>query len=66
MVICKKRGLIRDATYRTRLYGAKKITALLKKAGFASVTTQRNFISHLKKGDYGLMTNRMIVIARKR
>jgi D-alanine-D-alanine ligase len=66
MVICKKKGLIRDATYRTRLYSPGMITALLKKVGFVSVTIQRDFVSHSQKGDYGLMTNRMIVVARKR
>ena len=65
MVISKMKGVIRDATYCTRLYRPEKITRLLRSAGFSSVTIQKDFVSHGKKGDYGLMTNRMIVIAGK-
>ncbi len=65
MVMCKNRGMIRDATYCTRLYSPEKVTTMLKSAGFTSVTIQKDFVSHGKKGDYGLMTNRMIVIADK-
>jgi len=65
MVISKTKGMIRDATYCTRLYSPEKITTLLTSAGFASATIQKDFVSHGEKGDYGLMTNRMIVIAEK-
>jgi D-alanine-D-alanine ligase len=65
MVICKNRGMIRDATYCTRLYSSEKIRTLLTSTGFTSVAIQKDFVSHGKKGDYGLMTNRMIVIAEK-
>jgi D-alanine-D-alanine ligase len=65
MVICKNRGIIRDATYCTRLYSSEKIRTLLTSTGFTSVAIQKDFVSHGKKGDYGLMTNRMIVIAEK-
>lgn len=66
LVISKTRGLIRDATYCTRLYSPEKITTMLKASGFDSVTIQKDFVSHSKKVDYGLMTNRMIVIANKK
>ena len=65
MVISKAKGIIRDATYCTRLYSPEKIKAMLTSAGFALVTIQKDFVSHAEKGDYGLMTNRMIVIAGK-
>ncbi len=65
MVMCKNRGMIRDATYCTRLYSPEKVTTLLTSAGFTSVTIQKDFVSHGEKGDYGLMTNRMVVIADK-
>ena len=65
MVISKRRGLIRDGTYCTRLYSPKKITGLLSSVGFSPITIQKGFVSHKDKGDYGSMTNRMIVIARK-
>ena len=65
MVISKTSGVIRDSTYCTRLYSPEKITKILRSAGFASVGIQKDFVSHGKEGDYGLMTNRMIVIADK-
>ncbi len=65
MVISKAKGIIRDATYCTRLYSPEKIKAMLTSAGFALVTIQKDFVSHAEKGNYGLMTNRMIVIAGK-
>ena len=66
VVISKAKGIIRDATYCIRLYSPGKIRAMLTSAGFASVTTQKDFVSHAEKGDYGLMANRMIVIADKK
>lgn len=63
IVISKLTGMIRDVTYCTRLYTPEKITEMLTSAGFASVTIQRNFGLHEKDGDYGTMTNRMIVTA---
>jgi hypothetical protein len=65
MVISKQNGLIRDATYCTRLYSLEKITELLTSVGFISVDIQKDFASHETGEDYGLMTNRMTVIARK-
>jgi D-alanine-D-alanine ligase len=65
MVISKNKGLIRDETYCTRLFSQEKITTMLISAGFSSVDIQGNFVFHEKRGDYGCMNNRMIVIARK-
>lgn len=65
LVISREKGLIRDATYCTRLYSRDKITDMLRSAGFVSVDVQKDFVSHGRKDDYGSMTNRMIVIARK-
>ena len=66
IVISKRKGLVRDATYCIRLYSPEKITKMLTSACFSSVTIQNDFASHEKDSDYGLMTNRMIVIADKR
>ena len=66
IVISKRKGLIRDVTYCTRLYSPEKITAMLKSTGFDAVSIQKDFVSHEDKQDYGLMTNRMIVIAYKK
>jgi D-alanine-D-alanine ligase len=66
MVISKINGLVRDKTYCTRLYSREKITRMLMSADFDSPTIQNNYVSHDKKEDYGVMTNRMIVIAKKK
>ncbi len=65
MVISKYKGLIRDAAYCTRLYSPGNIAELLTSAGFSSVNIESDFSTHEKREDYGLMTNRMIVIAHK-
>ena len=65
MVISKIKGFMRDVTYCTRLYSPEKISNLLKSKGFSSVTIQKDFVSHKEKGDYGSMTNRIIVIAQR-
>lgn len=65
-VISKSRGGIRDETYCTRLYSEEKIVEMLVSSGFSSIDVQKDYRSHEKRGDYGCMTNRMIVIAQKR
>jgi hypothetical protein len=65
MVISKSKGLIRDETYCTRLFSQEKITKMLLSAGFSSVDIQGDYVSHDKRGDYGCMNSRMIVIAGK-
>jgi D-alanine-D-alanine ligase len=65
MVISKHKGLIRDATYCTRLYSPEKITGLLTSAGFSSVHIERGFSVQEKGEDCGLTTHRVFVIARK-
>jgi len=65
MVISKIQGLIRDETYCARLYSPEKISELFRSVGFSSITIQKDFVSHKKKGDYGSMTNRIIVIAQR-
>lgn len=65
MVISRIKGLIRDVTYCTRLYSPEKISELLRSVGFSSITIQKDFSSHKEKGDYGCMTNRMIVTAQR-
>ncbi len=65
IVISKIKGLIRDEKYCTRLYSAEKISELLSSVGFSSITIQKDFVSHKEKADYGCMTNRMIVTAKR-
>jgi len=64
-VISKKRGRICDRTYCTRLYSPERITDLMYSVGFSSTTCQRNFMNREAEGDYGCMTNRMIVTAKR-
>jgi D-alanine-D-alanine ligase len=65
MVISKRTGLIRDENYCSRLYSTRKISRLLRSAGFSSTDMHKDFVSHGEKGDYGTMTNRMIVMAQR-
>ena len=65
VVISKMKGLIRDERYCTRLYSPERISGLLRSVGFSSINIQKDFVSHKKKGDYGCMTNRMIVTAQR-
>lgn len=65
MVISKANGLIRDESYRMNLYSRAEIEILLKAAGFGRVLIQKDGPTHNLEGDYGCMTDRMIVIAQK-
>jgi len=64
LVMSREKGCIRDSTYCTRLYSPERISDLLHSAGFSSVNCQRDFMNRGARGDYGCMTNRMIVTAR--
>jgi D-alanine-D-alanine ligase len=64
-VISKREGRIRCKTYCMRLYSQEKILKLLHSVGFSSITCHRDFMSRKANGDYGCMTNRMIIIAKR-
>jgi len=64
-VISAQKGCLRDSTYCTRLYSPEKIFDLLHSVGLSSITCRKGFMSRAEEGDYGCMTNRMIVIAKK-
>jgi D-alanine-D-alanine ligase len=65
LVISKDKGLIRDMSYCTRLYSDEKIADMLKSAGFSLISIEKNFKKRDTCGDYGCMTNRMVVFAGK-
>lgn len=65
IVVSKKSGLVRDQTYCVRLYCPETISELLQSAGFSSVVALKGFSPHHKPGDYGFLTNRLIVVAVK-
>lgn len=64
-VTSQKKGFIRDRTYCTRLYSPEKISELINSAGFSSIICRKDFMNRAAKGDYGCMTNRMIITAKK-
>ncbi|MFQ5957408.1 MAG: class I SAM-dependent methyltransferase [Candidatus Brocadiales bacterium] len=64
-VLSKKEGLVREGTYCETIYSENKIKNILAEAGFENIEVRRNFSSHTEQGDYGFMTNRMIVTGNK-
>jgi D-alanine-D-alanine ligase len=72
IIYCRERVLnasgqcIRDNRYCTRLYSQKCIQDILVDVGFHDVRFKNNFMRRDKLGDFGSMTNRMIVLASKR
>lgn len=65
-VTCSEKGRLRDNTYCIRLYSPEKIRQILEEIGFRDVSLQQDFMDRQKKGDYGTMTNRMVVKSKKR
>jgi len=64
-VLSKSEGCIRDGTYCTRVYSPESISALLRSAGFSDVACLRDFMDRTGQGDFGCMTNRMVVTAKR-
>ena len=62
-VVSGARGLLREATYCERLFRADEIEGLLRQAGFDRVSFKTDFSSHADPGDYGFMTQRVVVTA---
>ncbi|MBD3305218.1 methyltransferase domain-containing protein [candidate division KSB3 bacterium] len=65
IVTSQKHGCIRDGTYCIRLYSPETISAMLRAAGFAAIRFVKDFMRRDADGDYGTMTNRMVVTAEK-
>ena len=65
IVMSQKGGCIRNSAYCTCLYSPEKISGLLYAAGFSSTACKKDFMNRNSEGDYGCMTNRMIVTAKK-
>lgn len=64
-VMFENKGCVRDNTYCIRLYSPEKISSMLQTVSFSSINFINNFMSRDGKGDYGCMTNRIIVTAQK-
>ena len=71
VIYCREKVLnatgqcIRDNHYYTRLYSRQVIQDMLVGVGFHDVRFKTDFMRRDKRGDYGSMTNRMIVLASK-
>jgi D-alanine-D-alanine ligase len=65
MVLSKTKGLIRDRTYRIRLYGTTQLTALASRAGFTEIAVHTDATALAAKVDVGCMNHRLVMTARK-
>ena len=61
----RAKGCIRERTYCTRLYSPDKLTGLLIDAGFERIDIRKGYMCRKAEGDFGTMTRRFIVKARK-
>lgn len=64
-VTCSKKGCLRNNTYCIRLYSPEQIRYMLENIGFTEISFQEDFMDRQEKGDYGTMTNRMVVKSTK-
>ncbi len=65
MLLSKERGMIRDETYRIRLYGARELADLVNRAGFHDAHVH-NMDENSDPGvDLGCMNHRLLVVARR-
>ena len=65
IVLSKERGLIRDQNYMIHFYEPEELCGILKEAGFIRVQARTGFSPHENEGDYGFMSNRMIITGMK-
>jgi len=65
MVLSKKKGLLRDQTYRIRLYAPQHLAVLVADAGFADVRIHAGCSAFAGNEDVGCMNHRLVISARK-
>jgi len=65
LVLSKAEGMIRDRTYRVRIYGAADLKHLLREAGFGNIRVHTRFQPFESSEDVGFMNCRMVATARK-
>ncbi len=65
VALSKERGMIRDATYRIRLYGARELMDLANRAGFREVKVHSMDETPEPRIDLGCMDHRLLVVARR-
>ncbi|MCK5348730.1 MAG: class I SAM-dependent methyltransferase [Desulfobacula sp.] len=66
VVTCTEKGCLRENNYCVRLYTPEKISGILSSIGFSDISFQKDFMDRQEQGDYGTMTNRMVVKAHKK
>lgn len=64
-VISPAKGSLRVNHYCTRLYDPETITKLLASSGFGDIHCNLDFMDRSGEGNYGTMTNRMVVTANR-
>lgn len=64
-VVSRERGLLREGTYCERLFKEEELRDMLRRAGFDRVGFLTEFCSHANPGDYGFLTQRVIVTAER-
>jgi len=62
-VVSRARGLLRQGAYCERIYREDEVVGLLEQAGFGQIAFKTGFSSQESPGDYGFMTQRVIVTA---
>ena len=65
VVLSKRTGLIRDATYCIRLYRIAELAALLTRAGYQNVTVHSTDDPQDPDVDLGCMNHRLLAVGRK-
>jgi len=64
-IYSETKGYLRNNCYCTRLYSQDQISQLLTQAGFSDISIWDHFVQREQEGDFGSMTNRMLVEAKK-
>lgn len=65
LVISKARGMIRDRTYRVRIYDDRDLQNLLTEAGFTNIRVYTRLRPFESEEDIGFMNCRMVATAQK-
>ena len=65
-VMAASGDIIRDNLYCMRLYTREEMQDMLHAGGFSDVRFKVDFMPREDVGDYGCMTNRMLVLAKKK
>ncbi|HEX9883924.1 MAG TPA: methyltransferase domain-containing protein [Desulfobaccales bacterium] len=65
LVLCRGRGLVRDATYRMRLYDPEALRSCLKEAGFSRVRVAAQPAASGPESERGSLSRRLAAVAAR-